>query len=73
MIQNDQNEISIRQEMQLNIQGHNNVMTPEVTKNYKFLHLLRLSHPLYREGFAKKLHDAGLIEKHQAAEFIKGD
>jgi len=72
-IQSNSNVLSIKREMQLNIQGCNKILTPEVTENYELVHLLRLIHPLDRERFARKLYAQKLITKEESLEFIKID
>jgi len=62
---------SIRKEMEQDICAHNKVLRTAV-KSMDWIQLLNNCHPLYREGYARRLHNSGLIHRTEAAKYCRG-
>lgn len=62
---------SIRKEMEQDICAHNKVLRTSV-KSMGWIQLLNNCHPLYREGYARRLYNNGLIHRTEAAEYCHG-
>ena len=62
---------SIRKLIEMDIHAHNKIMTPEVLENYNLIYLLRLTHPLERKTFARKLYEQRLLHESEVIEFTE--
>jgi hypothetical protein len=61
-------KMTTRQEMELDVRAHNHHLRGRV-KTMSNITLLRNTHPLYREEFAKRLHKEGKLTDKELKEF----
>ena len=57
--------------MEQDICAHNKILRTAV-KSMDWIQLLNNCHPLYREGYARRLNQGGFIHRSQAAEYCRG-
>ena len=61
----------MKQDIIANIQAHNRVLTKEHLQRCSLINLLRNTHPLDRESFARNLYKKGFISEEVMKQFIK--
>lgn len=62
--------MNITGHIKLDIKGHNRFITDERMDKMSNIQLLRNSHPLYREWFAKNMYPSGEITEDELNMFI---
>ena len=65
-----ENRPSIRTELELDVTACNGVLKPFV-RRMSYVRLLHNCHPIYREQFARRLRDSGLLSNFTATQFLK--